>query len=42
MRIALKYGLLITRVIQVGGIGSAAALAIYIVTMLRRERSFAR
>ena len=33
-----KYGLLITRVLQVGGIGSAAALAIYIVTMLRRER----
>ena len=37
-----KYGLLISRVIQVGGIGSDAALAIYIVTMLRRERSFAR
>ena len=37
-----KYGLLITRVLQVGGIGSAAALAIYIVTMLRRERNFAR
>jgi protein SCO1/2 len=32
-----KYGLLINRVIQVAGIGSAAALAFGIVAMLRRE-----
>ncbi|MCA1658832.1 MAG: SCO family protein, partial [Verrucomicrobiaceae bacterium] len=36
-----KYGLLIGRVIQIGGIGTAAALAAYIVWMLRRERRFA-
>ncbi len=36
-----KYGLLIGRVIQIGGIGTAAALAAYILWMLRRERRFA-
>lgn len=36
-----KYGLLIGRVIQVAGIGTTAALAGYIIWMLRRERRFA-
>ncbi len=36
-----KYGLLIARVIQVVGIGTAAAVAAYILWMLRRERRFA-
>ncbi len=36
-----KYGLLISRVIQLAGCGTAAAVALYIVWMLRRERSFA-
>lgn len=33
-----KYGLLILRVMQLAGVGSAAALAFYIVTALRGER----
>jgi protein SCO1/2 len=36
-----KYGLLITRVIQFAGVGSAAAVAAYIAWMLHRERRFA-
>ena len=36
-----KYGLLITRVMQVAGIGSALALAAYIALNVRRERRFA-
>jgi protein SCO1/2 len=36
-----KYGLLIGRVMQVAGIGTAAALAGYVLWMLRRERRFA-
>lgn len=37
-----KYGLLISRMIQCAGIGTAAALAAYIIAMLRRERAIAR
>jgi len=36
-----KYGLLIGHVIQAAGLGTAAALAGYILWMLRRERRFA-
>ena len=36
-----KYGLLISRVIQVGGTGTALLLAGYIIAMLRREGAFA-
>jgi protein SCO1/2 len=36
-----KYGLLIWRVIQFAGIGTAAALGVAIAWMLRRERGFA-
>lgn len=36
-----KYGLLIGHVIQAAGIGTATALAAYILLMLRRERRFA-
>ncbi|HMJ06151.1 MAG TPA: SCO family protein [Chthoniobacterales bacterium] len=36
-----KYGLLISRVLQFAGVGTAAVLALYIIWMLRREREFA-
>ncbi len=36
-----KYGLLISRVMQFAGIGTAAALAFYIAWSVRREHSFA-
>jgi protein SCO1/2 len=36
-----KYGLLIGRVMQIAGVGTAVALAGYILWMLRRERRFA-
>ncbi len=36
-----KYGLLISRVMQFAGVGTAAVLAVYIIWMLRREREFA-
>ncbi|MGI9087405.1 MAG: SCO family protein [Chthoniobacterales bacterium] len=35
-----KYGLLISRVLQFAGTGTAAALAAYIIWMVRRERTF--
>ena len=36
-----KYGLLISRVMQIAGLGTAALLALSIIWMLRRERQFA-
>ncbi len=35
-----KYGLLISRVLQFAGVGTAALLALYVAMMVRRERSF--
>ena len=36
-----KYGLLISRVMQIAGLGTATLLAFFIIWMLRRERQFA-